>query len=68
MMEYNDTPPAHDFNGIWTIVNHGYDMARDVIGYMINITDNNCRDGDRSYRIRIKCDTKTGVPVGISVD
>ncbi len=56
-MEYSKTPPTHNFDGIKTKVNHGYDITKDVVGYMIRITDTNMNT-PRSYTIRLRTDVK----------
>lgn len=66
-MQYNKTPPAHDFDGVEARVYHGYDVARDLYGYMIRLCDTSIKNHVRNYTIMIKTKTN-GEIVGIQVD
>ncbi len=67
-MEYNETPPSNDFDGIITNVNHGYSISQDRRGYMIRIIDTNLPEGmTRHYTIKMR--TKNdGEIMGLSVE
>ncbi len=66
-MEYNKTPPQHDFDGVITKVNHGYEVATDTRGYMIRIIDATLPEGmTRHYTIKVRTNDRGGI-VGVSV-
>ena len=63
-MEYNRTPPEHDFDHIKTKVNVGYDISRDLVGYMVRISDDNTK---KEFTLKLK--TKpNGEVVSVSVN